>query len=210
MTALRAQIEAITFQAVPGGYLYREPFRLSSKAQHYLVNEAQKAQLVALTIPQRPVLWQISLWSSVCAMVVIACAAVWLYTGHGNPTTVDAVGMIVLTAAQLLVAFGVLRWWKLRRLRPLLATLRPSNLKMTRSAIQGVGVNAMSVTQLVIAGVASACAATAALINGAIQLALRQPMSIFWLVLSLVFAGLAFIWFKRLKDRAEKADVTRL
>src|SRR5437016_3583003 len=191
MADLRAQIEAVTFQPVPGGYLYREPFRRSSKARHYLVSEAQKAQLIALTIPRRPVLFQIALWGTLCAMVALACVAIWLYTGHDNPTALDTIAMVVLTIAQLIIAFAVLRWWKLRRLRPLLATLPLSDLKISQSAMRAAGANAMSGKQLMVAGVASACAATAALVSGVIQLALRQPIGIFWLAISLVFALLA-------------------
>jgi hypothetical protein len=203
MADLRAQIEAVTFQPVPGGYVFREPFRLSSKAQHYLVNDAQKAQLVALTIPRRPVLWQVALWGTLCAMVAIACVAIWLYTGHGDPTATDTIGMIVLTIAQILVGFGILRWWKLRRLRPVLATLQPTDLRLTQSAMRDAAANVMSGKQLVIAGVSSTFAATAALVNGAIQIATRQPIGLLWIVISLVFAGLAALWFTRLLKRAE-------
>ena len=205
MTDLRAQIEAATFQPIPGGYLYREPFRMSSKAQHYLVDEAQKAQLVALAIPRRPVLWQIALWGTLCAMVAIACFAIWLYTGHGDPTATDTIGMIVLTIAQILVGFAILRWWKLRRLRPVLATLQPTDLRLTQKAMRDAATNVMSGKQLVIAGAASTFAATAALVNGAIQIATRQPIGLLWLVISLVFAGLAVLWFTRLLKRAETA-----
>jgi hypothetical protein len=205
MANLRAQMEAVTFQPVPGGYVFREPFRLSSKAQYYLVDDAQKAQLLALTIPRRPVLWQIALWGTLCAMVAIACVAIWLYTGHGDPTATDTIGMIVLTIAQIIVGFVILRWWKLRRLRPVLATLEPTDLRLTQKAMRDGAANVMSAKQLVIAGVSSTFAATAALINCAIQIATRQPIGLLWLVIGLVFAGLAALWFTRLLRRAETA-----
>ena len=206
MTDLRALMEAATFQPVPGGYLFREPFRLPSKARYYLVSEAQKAQLAARAIPRRPVLWQISLWSTLCTMVAIACLAVWLYTGHDHPTATDAIGMIVVTIAQLLVRFALLRWWKLRRVRPLLAILQPTELRPTQSATRGADANAMSVKQLVFVGVSSTCAATAMLVSGATQLALRQPIGFFWLALSLMFAALAIFHFKHLIDRTAKIE----
>jgi hypothetical protein len=198
-------MEAVTFQPVPGGYLYREPFRLSSKAQHYLVSEAQKAQLAALTIPRRPVLWYIALWGSLCAMIATACVAIWLYTGHDEPTASDIIGMMVLTTAQILVAFAILRWWKLRRLRPILATLQPTQLRVTQSATRDAAVKVMSLKQLLVAGVASTFAAATALVSGAVQLALRQPIGVLWLAISLVFVGLAALWFTRLLKRAETA-----
>ncbi len=62
----------------------------------------------------------------------------------------------------------------------------------------------MSVKQIVITGVAGVVASTAMLVSGIIQLVLRQPTGIVWLGCSLVFAGLAYYYFKQLIARTEK------
>ena len=207
MTDMRTQMAAMLFQPVPGGYVYREPYRSPfGSAAHYLVDEAQKAQIIAITVPKRPILWQVGLWSALCAMVAIACVVMWAYTRHDNQTATDIAGMIVLTVAQTAIAFAVLRWWKLRRLRPLLATLRPTDLRITRTEMRTAAVNAMSVKQLVVTGASSVFASAAMLINAAIQLATHHAIGFFWLAISLVFAGVATYYFKRLIERAENRN----
>jgi hypothetical protein len=205
MTDTRTQIAATLFRPASGGYVYREPYRWPfGEAPHYLVNADQKAALLAVIVPKRPILWQVVLWSTLCLMVAIACVGLWLYTGHDNPTTLDILAMFILTVAQVILALAVLFWWKRRRLRPLLATLTPTDLRITQIEMRAAATNAMSGKQLVIAGVAGVFAATAMLINAALQLAWRQPIGLLWLAGSLIFAGLAWYYFKQLVTRARK------
>ena len=73
MTDMRTQIAAEMFKPVPGGYVFREPYRWPfTQSPHYLVNEAQKDRLLAMTAPKRPILWQIALWGTLCLMVAVA------------------------------------------------------------------------------------------------------------------------------------------
>ena len=205
MTDTRTQIAATLFRPAPGGYLYREPYRWPfGEAPHYLVNADQKAALLAVIVPKRPILWQVVVWSTLCIMVAIACVGLWLYTGHDNPTTLDILAMFILTVAQVILALAILFWWKRRRLRPLLATLTPTDLRITRIEMRAAATNAMSGKQLVTAGVAGVFAATAMLINAALQLAWRQPIGLLWLAGSLIFAGLAWYYFRQLVTRADK------
>lgn len=205
MTDTRTQIAATLFRPAPGGYVYREPYRWPfGEAPHYLVNADQKAALLAIIVPKRPILWQVVLWSTLCLMVAIACVGLWLYTGHDNPTALDILAMFILTVAQVIVALAILFWWKRRRLRPLLATLTPTDLRITQIEMRAAATNAMSGKQLVIAAVAGVFAATAMLINAALQLAWRQPIGLLWLAGSLIFTGLAWYYFRQLVTRAEK------
>jgi hypothetical protein len=205
MADMRTQIAATLFRPAPGGYVYREPYRWPfGEAPHYLVNEDQKAAIMAIVISKRPILAQVILWSTLCAMVAIACVGSWAITGHDTPTGIDIIGMIVLTVAQVILALVILFWWKRRRLRPLLATLKLTDLRISQSEMRAAATNAMSVKQIVIAGVAGVFASTAMLVSGAVQLALRQPTGFIWLGCSLVFAGLAYYYFKQLIARTEK------
>jgi hypothetical protein len=205
MTDTRTQIAATLFRPAPGGYVYREPYRWPfGDAPHYLVNADQKAALLAIIVPKRPILWQVVLWSTFCLMVAIACVGLWLYTGHDNPTALDIVAMFIITVAQVILALAILFWCKRRRLRPLLATLTPTDLRITQIEMRAAGTNAMSGKQLVMAGVAGVFAATAMLINAALQLAWHQPIGLLWLAGSLIFAGLAWYYFRQLVTRAEK------
>ena len=205
MPDTRPQIGAILFRQAPGGYVYREPYRSPfGEAPHYLVNAEQKAALLAIIVPKRPILWQVVLWSALCLMVAVACVGLWLYTGHDTPTALDILAMCTLTVVQVVTGLAILFWWKRRRLRPLLATLTPTDLRITQIEMRAAATNALSARQLVVAGVASVTAATAMLINAALQFAWRQPIGLLWLVGSLIFAGLAWYYFKHLAARAEK------
>ena len=100
MANTRTQIAAALFQPVPGGYVYREPYRWPfGQAPHYLVNDEQKAALLAIIVPKRPVLWQVVLWSALCLIVAVTCVGLWLYTGHDTPTALDTLAVVVLTVA---------------------------------------------------------------------------------------------------------------
>lgn len=205
MTDTRTQIAATLFRPAPGGYVYREPYRWPfGQAPHYLVNADQKAALLAIIVPKRPILWQVALWSALCLMVAIACVGLWLYTGHDTPTALDTLAIIVLTVAQVILALVILFWWKRRRLRPLLATLTPTDLRITQSEMHAAATNAMSGKQMVITGVAGVLASIAMLVNAALQLAWRQPTGLLWLAGSFIFAGLAWYYFRQLVIRAAK------
>ena len=137
-------------------------------------------------------------------MVAVACVGTWLYTGHDSPTPLDTFAMIVLTVAQVVPALAVHFWWKRRRLRPLLATLTPTDLRITQSEMRAAVTSAMSARQLVIAGAAAVFASTAMLVNAALQLAWRQPTGLLWLAGSFIFACLAWYHFRLLLARTEK------
>jgi bacteriorhodopsin len=205
MADTRTQIAAVLFRPAPGGYVYREPYRWPfGEAPHYLVNEDQKAAIMEITLSKRPILSQVILWGTLCAMVALACVVLWAITGHDTPTGIDTILMIVLTVAQIILALAILFWWKRRRMRPLLATLPLTDLRINHSEMRAAATNAMSVKQLVITGVASVVASTAMLVSGIIQLVLRQPTGFIWFGCSFVFAVLAYYYFKQLIARTEK------
>jgi hypothetical protein len=203
---MRAQIAATLFQPAPGGYVYREPYRWPfGQARHYLVTADQKAALVAILVPKRPILWQTGLWMTLCLMVAIGCVGLWLWTGHDTPTALDILVLIILTVAQAVTGSAILFWWKRRRLRPLLATLTPTALRITPTELRAALMDAMSVKQLVFAGVAAVFASTAMLVNALIQLAWRQPAAVLFLAGSILFACLAWRYFAELVARTNRA-----
>jgi hypothetical protein len=205
MADTRTQVAAVLFRPAPGGYVYREPYRWPfGEAPHYLVNEDQKAAIMDITLSKRPILFQVILWSTLCAIVAISCVGLWAVTGHDTPTGIDTILIILLTVAQVILALAILYWWKRRRMRPLLATLPLTDLRISQSEMRTAATNAMSVKQIVIAGVSGVFASTAMLVSGVVQLVLRQPTGFIWLGCSLVFAGLAYYYFKQLIARSEK------
>lgn len=208
MTDMRTQMAAAMFMPVLDGYVFREPYRWPfTHAPHYFLNEAQKDKLLAMTVPKRPILWQITLWGTLCLMVAGAGFVVWALTRHENPTVIDTISIIALTFAQVVVAFLILRWHKLRGLRPLLASLPTTDLRITRSDMQRQTMNAMSVRQLILLGAINVMACTSFLISGIVFLVLSQSQGIFHLAGALLFGTLAIVYHRRLIDRVENTAV---
>jgi hypothetical protein len=204
MTDTRTQMAAAMFMPVLDGYVFREPYRWPfTQSPHYLVNEAQRDKLLAMTVPKRPILWQIALWGTLCLMVAGAGFVVWAFTRHENPTLIDTISMMVLTFAQVVVALLILRWRKLRELRPLLARLPTTDLRITRSDMQRQTMNAMSIRQLILLGAINVMACSSLLISGIIFLVLSQSQGFFYLAGALLFGTLAIVYYRRLIDRVE-------
>ncbi len=204
MTDTRTQMAAAMFMPVPEGYVFREPYRWPfTQSAHYLVNEAQRDSILALTVPRRPVLWQIALWGTLCLMVAAAGFVVWAFTRHESPTLIDTITMMVLTFVQAVVAFLILRWRKLRELRPILASFPTTDLRITRNYLQRQTMNAMSIRQLVLLGAINVMACTSFLIGGIIFLVLGHPQAIFYLAGALLFGVLALVYYRRLIARVE-------
>ncbi len=202
MADTRTRMAAAMFMPVPEGYVFREPYRWPfTQAPHYLVNEAQRDKLLAMIGPKRPIFWQITLWGTLCLMVAGAGFVVWALTRHENPTVIDTISMIALTFAQVVVAFLILRWHKLRGLRPLLASLPTTDLRITRSDMQRQTMNAMSVRQLILLGAINVMACTSFLISGIVFLVLSQWQGVLHFAGALLFGTLASVYCRRLIDR---------
>jgi hypothetical protein len=204
MTDTSSRIAAAMFMPVPNGYVFREPYRWPfTPSTHYLVNEAQRDKLLAMTVPKRLIVWQIKLWGTLCLMVAAAGFVVWALTRHESPTLIDTISMMALTFAQVVVALLILRWHKLRGLRPLLASLPTTDLRITGSHMQRQAMNAMPVRQLILLGATNVVACSSLLIGGIIFLVLNRPQAVFYLAGALLFGTLAIVYYRRLIDRVE-------
>src|SRR5947209_2650492 len=69
------QVRALMFKQVAGGYVFRAPNpKVFGRSDHYLVDEAQRDQIVATMTPRRPVLllavWIAGFFLAVGAAVV--------------------------------------------------------------------------------------------------------------------------------------------
>jgi len=99
---------------------------LFGPARDYLVNEIQKAEIIAMMITRRPILKR-AVFVMVLVMWVMALASlVWLYgAGRDNPTPTDLVVMIVLMVAPMIAALHLAFGRALRPLRPGFTAMRP-------------------------------------------------------------------------------------
>src|SRR5579872_3499209 len=102
MPAVRTAIESVNFKQVPNGCVYRAPsYWMFGPARHYLANEAQMAEIVAVLTPRRPILFQSLLWIAFTLMVAAGGAAVWVYTGDSEPTSKDIFAWAIIVIVEV-------------------------------------------------------------------------------------------------------------
>jgi RsiW-degrading membrane proteinase PrsW (M82 family) len=115
MSNNRQLIAAAHFKPAAAGFAIRTP-KLLGPARHYLANEIQKAEIVALMITHRPVLKAAVL---VMVRVMWMAALVWFYgAGRNNPSPTDLVVMTVLTVVPMVTALHLALRQVMRPLRP--------------------------------------------------------------------------------------------
>jgi hypothetical protein len=200
-------VESINFKQVPGGFVFRAPSTwLFGRANHYLATETQKHEIVAILAQRRPVLFLTMLWLILCLMVAAACLAVWAYTGHDTPTTLDIAVMIAIVAVEVVAGLQLLFWWRLRRLRPILGALRPTEEKITYRDMQAAATDVASVKQLTVVTISSACACTVFAFSFILYLALGMSllMALFQLVMAVLMGLITVIWARRLIAKAQQ------
>jgi hypothetical protein len=134
----------VVFKPVSGGYVYGAPNAwLFSSRQHFLVTEEQKAAiLAALTSSTRPVLWITGIsWIALSALLGTALP-LWVYRSGYHPAGLYGISAMIAMILSIYPAFVISRQLLLHRLRPILATLPPTNERITslevRQAMQAV------------------------------------------------------------------------
>ena len=123
--------EIIWFKQVPEGYVFRAPNRwVFGRARYFLVDEAQKAQLLATLTARSQFATAMIFWIGFLVLFAASVAALAFLSGHDDPGIGDVVSMVALTPvcmyASLLIAAR-----PARRVQPLLAGLTPTDQRIT-------------------------------------------------------------------------------
>jgi hypothetical protein len=128
MAGLYDGMEEAPFKRVEGGYVFqaRNP-RFFGRSRHYLVNEAQKAEIAACL---RDTLRKLKPWVMVAMVVLplLICGGVFSLVTLGRATFLNTFAFI------LAVLVPYIAWthiYMLRRLRPLIVDLPRTNQKIT-------------------------------------------------------------------------------
>jgi hypothetical protein len=119
-------MEELTFRPVDGGFLYRAPNRwVFGRYRHYFANADQKAALAsAHRTMMRQTFWTIIIGAAFCAPI----AGVFL-PSHSNAQQLAYLGVSALIG----LAIGLtLNFLLLQKVNPIIATLTPSNDRITR------------------------------------------------------------------------------
>jgi hypothetical protein len=91
MTDIRNSIESRRFKPVPGGFVFQAPNPwVFGASRHYLLNAAQKSEILARMTPRRPILIGALVTMTVILWAVAMSALVWAFgSGHDDPTAKD-------------------------------------------------------------------------------------------------------------------------
>jgi len=172
------QVRALLFKQVAGGYVFRAPNpRVFGSTNHYLVNEQQRDEILAIMTPRRPVLMLV-LWT--CGFLLALGTAVVLmaaYVDDVYPVTF----LIVQTAVMLLVAILMLHLSasrKLRQLQPILAGVPQTDQRITIAEIRQAINQGQSYQQLRRAAILYAVACVLSAAGAALMIYFRKQHDI--------------------------------
>lgn len=168
------QIRALVFKQVAGGYLFRAPNpRVFGPTDHYLVNESQRDEILAIMTPRRPVLL-LALWLGGFFLALGAAVVLMVvYVDDDYPVTF----FLVLTVAMLIVAIPALYLSasrKLRRLQPILAGVPLTDQRITNAEIRQAINQGLSYQQLRRAAILYAVACVISVATAALMIYFRK------------------------------------
>ncbi len=117
-----AEIEAALFKQVGGGWVFQAPNPwVFGRTSRYLVNDTQKAELLAIVTPRSPVLRIAAITAGILVWAVAASTIVWAVSSHGEPTASDALAIFALVVVPIFLALVFALQRNLRRMQRVLA-----------------------------------------------------------------------------------------
>jgi tetratricopeptide (TPR) repeat protein len=206
----KVQIRSAILRQVPGGYVFRAPNpRLFGASDHYLVNEAQRDEIVAIMTPRRMPLI-LALW---LGGFLLAIGAGLIVLGPSYPATVT-IGVIAAMMLAAILGAQLSASRKLRRLQPILAGATRSEQRITLAEISQTIRDGKSYPELRRLAVINSIAAVFAASAAAAQIYLRKPhvgmlsdpMSLLLCLSALICAGAAATSFVQLRQKARQRD----
>src|SRR5882757_8105558 len=150
------EIEAVLFKRVAGGYIFQQPNPwLFGRSNRYIVGEAQKAAILAIIMPRRPVLRIALITVGILLWIAAVATAVWAFgSGHDSPTGGDFVAIFGLIVVPIVGALIVALQRNLRRMRPILAGAPRTDEKITRGELRHAMANALTFKRALLIGAA--------------------------------------------------------
>ena len=154
----------IFFEPVPGGFVYAapKPWLLLGRSNQYFVTEAQKSEITAASQPPTFMAMFCTLMTTIILGVGTAVTFNWYRHSYqlNDLTWSDISIMLVAIVLSMLLAFKIAFRSQINRLRPLLATIPKSHVRITRADVQDVLMNMNTAKQLWLQVALSALLAT--------------------------------------------------
>ena len=139
------EIEAALFKPAEDGYVFQpaNPWIFGRK-DRYLVDDAQKRELLAIVVPRRPVLRVIVITAAILLWAVVISLLVWVFAGRSDPSALDFAIIAVLIIVPLYGALVVSLYRNKRRMAPILAAARRTDERITGREIRSAMGKAIS------------------------------------------------------------------
>jgi hypothetical protein len=207
-------LKGALFKAVPGGWVFRSPNPwVFGDTPHYLVNDAQKAQIEAIIAPRRPGVVVAVLIGSIFAWMLAVATFMWAFSGHENPTPGDIGVMVVLICLPVVALLPIAGLIQRRRLRPVLAAAPLTTERITYAELQQKVRAATPLKQSLNALVASLFAFFAAFFNVQNHFITRHfvfdSYVALWGFVAISFAIASFLWYRQVLAKARILESAR-
>jgi hypothetical protein len=189
MSMLATPKVMIFFKPLPGGFVFAAPNPwVIGRTNHYFITEAQKDEVSAAAQPPS----FIAVFSTLLAIMILglgaAMAFIWYrHSYHFNKFTwSDDFVLLAALMLSMMLALGIAFRSRTNRLRPLLANLPKSDVRITRGDVRRATLDMFSAKQLWLQAALSAFAAAMCLgfvvfkyLRNAVS---GDPMSILFLI----------------------------
>ena len=148
------EMESVLFKRVAGGHIFQAPNPwIFGQSSRYLVNDTQKAQLLAIITPRRPMLRVAVITAGIVLWTVAVAAIVWAFSPeHDQPTGYEMVAMVVLIVVPMFIALMMALQRNLRRMQPVLAGLSRTDERISSSDRRLAMAKAMSFRRALLIG----------------------------------------------------------
>jgi len=149
-------IESALFKRVAGGHIFQAPNPwIFGQSSHYLVNDSQKAQLLAIITPRRPMLRVAVITAGILLWTVAVAALVWAFSADQDlPTGPEMIAMALLTLVPMFLALVFALQRNLRRMQPVLAGAARTEQRISRSELRQAMAKAMTFRATLLIGAA--------------------------------------------------------
>jgi hypothetical protein len=148
-----AEIEAALFKQVGGGWVFQAPNPwVFGRTSRYLVNEAQKAELLAIVTPRRPILRIAAITAGILVWAVAASTIVWAVSSYDEPTVTDALAIFALVVVPIFLALVFALRRNLSRMQRVLAGAPRTEERITPRELRHAMANAVSLRRSLLIG----------------------------------------------------------
>lgn len=202
------------FKAVSGGWVFRSPNPwLFGDTPHYLVDDAQKAQIEAILVPRRPAVVGALLVGGIVTWGIVVATFMWAFAGHEDLTPGDICVMVVLILIPLLALLPIAGFVQRRRLRPVLAgvpltTERISYAEVRQNVRAGTPLK-QSLKALLSSLFACFAASFAVLIHLVTRHFVFDAHVALWGFVAISWGFASFLWYRQLLGKADILESAR-